>query len=301
MSQILVLGGVSLNTMVFIDAFPEPRPQTIHAGSYHEAVGSTGAGKILNLARLGLDVSFHAMLGADEAGRVVESALRTAGIDFFYDVDPAGTQRHVNLMDTNGRRISIFLNGGTFDPQVDAERIRAAITAADLVVVNIRNYCRRFLPFIRAHNKPIWTDIHDYDGRNPYHRDFIDAADVVHMSSDQMPTYRPFMESLVAAGKELVVCTHGRDGASALTPESGWIDVPALTDFPMVDTNGAGDSFFAGLLYGHVLRLPLETSLRLASVVAGLCVTSRELALPSLSPARVAAEYARIFSTSLLA
>lgn len=299
MKQILVLGGVSLNTMVFIDAFPEPRPQTIYAGRYHEAVGSTGAGKVLNLARLGLNVSFHAMLGADEAGRGVAAALHEAGINFFYDIDPAGTQRHLNLMDAHGRRISIFLNGGTFEPVVDTERLQAAITAADMVVANIRNYCRRFLPFIRSQHKPVWTDLHDYDGHNPYHRDFIDAADVVHMSSDQMPDYRPFMEALVDAGKELVVCTHGRDGASALAADTGWIEVPALTDYPMIDTNGAGDSFFAGLLYGRVLALPLQTTLRLASVVAGLCVTSRELALPTLSPELVASEYARIFSAPL--
>lgn len=299
MHRILILGGVSLNTMVFVGAFPKPQPQTVFARSHHESVGSTGAGKALNLARLGYDVALHAMIGADEAGRTVAAALEAAGVTFFSDVDPAGTQRHLNLMDDDGQRISIFLNGGTFEPELDDARIETAVAHADLVVVNIRNYCRRFLPSIRERQTPVWVDIHDYDGHNSYHHDFIDAADVLLFSSDQMPDYRPFMETLIASGKELVVCTHGRDGATALSQTDGWLSVPALTDYEMVDTNGAGDSFFAGLLHGRDLGLPLETALRLGSIVAGLCVTSQELALPSLNHTLVAAEYQRIFGTPL--
>jgi len=45
----LVLGGIACNTMVHLDSFPEPRPQIVFARSYHETVGSSGAGKALNL------------------------------------------------------------------------------------------------------------------------------------------------------------------------------------------------------------------------------------------------------------
>ena len=108
-----------------------------------------------------------------------------------------------------------------------------------------------------------------------------------------MPDYRSFMQSLVERGKKLVVCTHGREGATALTPQGEWIETPAIATYAKLDTNGAGDAFFSGFLYGHSRRFPLEVCLRLASVVAGLCVTSSELALPSLSAELVETEYAK--------
>jgi hypothetical protein len=44
MKRILVLGGVSYNTMIYLDSLPSARPQTIFSQGLHETVGSTGAG-----------------------------------------------------------------------------------------------------------------------------------------------------------------------------------------------------------------------------------------------------------------
>ena len=113
------------------------------------------------------------------------------------------------------------------------------------------------------------------------------------MSSDALPDYRPFMERQIAAGKQLLVCTHGRSGSTALVPDGTWIDIPALSGYEQVDTNGAGDSFFAGLLYGYLQGYDVERSLRLGTITAGLCVTSTELAYPDLSPVLLESEYRR--------
>ena len=63
MTKILVLGGVSVNTMIYLDQFPQPTPQTVFSKGYHETIGSTGAGKALNLKKLGLDVTLHGLIG----------------------------------------------------------------------------------------------------------------------------------------------------------------------------------------------------------------------------------------------
>jgi acarbose 7IV-phosphotransferase len=54
--RVLVLGGVSYNTMIHVDRFPQPEPQTMFSRRVHDTVGSTGAGKALNLSKLGFDV-----------------------------------------------------------------------------------------------------------------------------------------------------------------------------------------------------------------------------------------------------
>jgi len=302
-AAILVLGGASYNTSVYLYKFPEPRPQTVFGHGYHETIGSSGAGKALNLNKLGLDVTFHGVIADDEWGRKIRDYLFQEGVNFIYDLDPQGTKRHINLMDSNGGRISIFIAHGSFEPQVDMQQIAAYIPQSDYIALNVINYCRYLIPVIKqaqaTHPIPIWCDIHDYDGQNPYHQDFIDAADVLFMSSDAMPDYKPFMERLIEEGKELVVCTHGREGATALTARGEWVEVPIVDAYQRVDTNGAGDSFFSGVLYGHAQGYHIETCLRLGAIVSGLCITSKELAYPNLSAEIVAMEYEKHYGESL--
>jgi acarbose 7IV-phosphotransferase len=292
MTRVLVLGGVSFNMMIYLDRLPQPVPQTILQAGCHETVGSTGAGKALNLCRLDMDVTLHGLIGEDRYGQQIVEYFASQPMAFLYDIDPQGTQRHVNLMDDEGRRISIFIAPGTFAPDVKLDRIEDTIAQSDVVALNIVNYCRYLIPLVKRHGKPIWCDIHDYDGANPYYHDFIDAADYVLMSSDALPDYRPFMRRLIDGGKQLVVCTHGRHGASALTAGGRWIETPAIASYARKDTNGAGDAFFSGILYGHTRGYPIEQCLRLGAIVSGLCVTSTELVYPALSSALIEREYA---------
>ena len=291
MKRILIAGDVTFNSMIYLEQFPSPRPQTVFSRGFHETVGGTAAGKALNLHRLGFDVTLHGLIGDDPPGQMIRAYFAREKLRFLYDVDPEGTQRHVNLMEDGGGRISIYVAYATFDPAVDLDRLAALIPESDYVVINLSNYCRRIIPLAQHRGKPIWCDIHDYDGHNEYHRDFIHEADYLTMSSDALPDFKPFMESLIAAGKKLVVCTHGRGGSTALTSEREWIETPSLASYPQVDTNGAGDSFFAGVLYGHSQGYDTARCLRLGTLAAGLCITSRELAYPDLSVDLLEAEY----------
>lgn len=237
MQKILVLGGVAYNTMIYVDSLPPPVPQTVFSERFHETVGSTGAGKALNLHPLGLDVLLHGLVGKDENGRKLQAYLANHNIPFISDCDPDGTKHHVNLMDSVGQRISIHVVPGTFEPEIN------------------------------------WTAIEPH----------IAKADVIFMSSDALPAFRPFMMQQIDNGKALVICTHGRNGATALTSEGHWIEVPIIDDFERVDTNGAGDSFFAGVVYGRSHSYPIEKCLRFGTIVSGLCISSTELAHDSLS------------------
>ncbi|MCI0612106.1 PfkB family carbohydrate kinase [bacterium] len=283
MKKVFVLGGVSYNLIVYLSSFPEPRPQTIFARDFHETIGETAAGKALNLVKLGFDVTLHSLIGNDESGWKIENILQKQGIHFFHDPDPKGTERDINLMDPNGGRISIFLPTTTYEPNVDSKRIEAAISENDLIVMNISNYCRYLIPLVRKHRKEIWCDIHDYNRNNPYHQDFIEAADYIFMSSDQMPDYRSFLEELIQNGKKLAVCTHGAEGSTALTSDHQWFETPIIKDYQRIDTNGAGDAFFAGFMYAYSRGYSVKESLQMGTVVSGLCITSRELAFPDLS------------------
>ena len=278
------MGGVSWNIVIRLDRFPEPRPHTVFSKGFHETLGSTGAGKALNLSRLGLDVTLYGLIGEDESGTKVREHLATESLRFIYDVDPAGTERHVNLMANDGGRISIYVAYASFEPSLDRPRLERLIGESDVVVLNIINYCRTLIPAIRAANKPIWCDIHDWDGKNAHHADFVDAADVIFFSTQAMKDPREFMAAQVSAGKELVVGTMGAQGALCHSADGSWIETAAAPVDQLVDTNGAGDAFFSGFLYGHLRGFEIARCMELGTLVAAKCVQSTELAHPELSP-----------------
>ncbi len=292
MKSIFVAGDVTFNALVYFDHLPEPKPGVVYSKRFWETIGGTAAGKALNLNHLGFDVTLHGLIGDDPQGRSIRDCFEAERLCFVYDLDPAGTQRHINLMDDSGSRMSIYAAYATFNPEIDLDRLDELIAGSDIVILNISNYCRRLISLAKRHGKRIWCDIHDYDGKDPYHQDFIDGSDYLTMSSDAMPDYRSFMQHMIAAGKQWIVCTHGKNGSTALSSDGAWIETPALP-VTLVDSNGAGDSFFAGLVYGQSRGSDLQTCLRWGTVAAGLCVQSPELVHPDLSEATLQAEYQR--------
>ncbi len=296
MTRVLVLGGVSYNTMIYVDSFPQPEPQTVFSKRLHDTVGSTGSGKALNLCRLGFDVTLHGVIGDDRYGDLIKGYFDGEDLRFIYDIDPAGTERHTNLMDEEGRRISIIQVQGTVDASVlDQGKIEPLIDESDYVALSITSPYSSLIPLIKRHGKEIWCDLHDYDGVNPYHDPFVQRSDYLFLSSDLMPDYRAFMVRMIGEGKKMVVCTHGKKGSTALTGDGSWIDMPAIEQPLPVDTNGAGDAFFAGFLYGHAHGHDAEVSLRYATIAGGLSTLSEELAFPQLSVEFIEAEYGRYY------
>ncbi len=264
--------------MIYVDRFPEPVPQTLFARRSHRTVGSSGAGKALNLASLGVETVLWALLGDDTEGALIRTAVEDAGVGLVAQVDPAGTMRHVNLMDAAGRRISIFENPGTLDATPDLALVTPLLADADLVAVTIFEHCRPLLDVVAAAGHDRWIDIHDYDGANPYHRDFIDAATHLFVSSVALPTWRRFAEERIESGADVVVCTHGADGASGVTAADGWIDVPAVPVDAVLDTNGAGDAFFAGFAVRWLASEGLGSALTGGAEQAADAVRSPDLA-----------------------
>ena len=228
MKKVLIIGGASFDSIIHLPGLPDPVPQTIHSCIFHETTGSTGTGKAINLSKLGISTTLHALIGADIYGEQIKMSMQSDNLTFIYDIDPLGTERHVNLMDETGRRISIFLTNSSFDPELEPEKFKPLIKENDLIILNILNYTKKLIPLCMQYQKPIWTDLHDYDGRNLYHQDYIDAADYIFLSSDNLQDYRVTMKKIMQQGKKLVVCTHGNGGSTALTSSGEWIATPIL-------------------------------------------------------------------------
>jgi len=292
MIEILVIGGVSYDTIVHLNHLPTPVSQTIFGQDY-QTVGSTGAGKALNLTKLGIPNTLHATLGTDEYANKIQSFLFKNGVDGVYDHDQS-TERHVNLMDGDGNRVSIFTAVTSANPILDIPRIEELIKSHDLIVLNIIPYTIQLIPLIQKHQKAIWTDLHDYEEGNPYYDAFIHAAECIFFSSDRIKNHRQLMEKWIEQGKKMVCVTHGKNGASVANSE-GFYYEPIINTFQLVDSNGAGDAFFAGFLYGYLHQEPIQKCLAYGTIAGGLTVSSKELVSPKLSETYLLETYREIY------
>ncbi|MEM6719341.1 MAG: carbohydrate kinase family protein [Bacteroidota bacterium] len=252
MKKIFIIGGTTFDHIISLEDFPKATPQTIHQADFNETVGSTGSGKSLCLTKLGLPNTLYSVLGDDSYGQKIIDFLENQKVDFIYDYDEKGTERHVNIMNADGQRISIFVTQSSEHPKISLNKIKAKITNSDVIVLNIVAYCKNLIPLVSKSNKPIWTDLHDYTYGNSYHEPFIEVADYIFLSSDNLPDYRKTMSEFLERGKKLIVCTHGKNGSTSLDSTGKFIDIPALTSYELKDSNGAGDNYFSGFLYAFI-------------------------------------------------
>ncbi len=283
MSKIFIIGGTTFDHIISLESFPEPVPQTIHKAMFNEATGSTGSGKALCLTKLGVPNVLYSVLGNDEYGNRIIRHLESENVKLIFDFDPKGTERHVNIMNSEGERISIFITQSSEKPQISFEKVEQSVRDADIIVLNIISYCKEIIPLLPIKQKPIWTDLHDYTEGNEYHEPFIEASDYIFLSSDNLTDYKLTMTRLMGRGKELVVCTHGKKGATALTKNGDWIEEPALKGYILTDSNGAGDCFFSGFLYAYCLGKTVKDCMRFGAICGAESITSNQLVPSHLS------------------
>ncbi|WP_263730260.1 carbohydrate kinase family protein [Cellulomonas sp. SG140] len=284
MPAVVVNGPASWNTLVRLDALPQPRSQTLAARSVEHGLGGTAAGKAVTLAALGVDVLLSTVLGDDEPGTQVRTGLDRPGLRVLGRPAARGrTEQHLNLLAQNGDRVSIYLEL----PQVQGPTpsgLLAALREAPVAVLDLAEHSRPLLEAARASRVPVWCDVHDDDGAAEYPRAFAQVADVLLVSAARLDDPRRYLDARVVAGARLAVCTAGSAGALARDAE-GWWEVPAVR-VDVVDPEGAGDAFLAGLLAAHLDGLPTPDGLALASAVAALAVAQPGLGGGSVTRAQ---------------
>ncbi|MEV6504694.1 adenosine kinase [Streptomyces sp. NPDC051642] len=252
--DVLVLGGAGVDTIVHVPELPLP-----YADSYmidpgiRTRAGQTGDFVALGLSALGLRTHHLDMLGADPEGDLVRALHRDHAIPLTEVPQPAGTKRAVNLVGPDGRRLSLYdATRAHPDDRLPEPTLRALATTSRHAHVSITQPCAHALPLLRESGTTISTDLHNWDGENPYQEEFAHAADIVFLSTTAL-TGDPgrTMRAIAERGRaELVVATAGAEGAYLLADDEV-THIPTTTPRrPVVDSNGAGDAFASAFLFG---------------------------------------------------
>jgi acarbose 7IV-phosphotransferase len=275
--RVFIAGPVSENLLIAVDRLPDPVPHMVVARRHWQTIGGTSAGKALNLAALGAEVALHTVVGADEAGARVLDVLRDHGVHLFADTDGGRTERHVNLMDAGGGRLSIYLDVPDPPSAPPGGAALAALAAADVAVIDLAEYARPWLAAALEVGVPIVVDLHDYDGLGLWHAPWRDAGSMAFCNDDKLPDPEPFLRALVERGAEVAVATRCARGAIGVD-RSGSVEIQAVPVETVVDTNGAGDAFVAGFLVSRLAGADLRASLEAGAAQAARCLSSPGLA-----------------------
>ncbi|MET9892706.1 adenosine kinase [Streptomyces sp. NPDC006465] len=259
--DVLVLGGAGVDTIVHVPELPLP-----YADSYmirpgiETRAGQTGDFVALGLHELGLRTHHLDLLGDDPEGDLVRALHRERGIPLTEVPQRAGTKRAVNLVGPDGRRLSLYDDSRSHEgDRLPEKTVRDLAVASRHAHVSITHPCAFALQALRESGVTLSTDLHNWDGENPYHEPFAYAADVVFVSTTALSDPERTMRRIVERGRaEAVVATAGAEGAYLLAGGE-LTHVPAVPPrTPVVDSNGAGDSFAAGFLFGRLTGEPVR-------------------------------------------
>ncbi|MER5598109.1 PfkB family carbohydrate kinase [Streptomyces sp. NPDC002265] len=274
--DVLVLGGAGVDTIVYVPELPLPYADSYMIDSGIRArAGQTGDFVALGLSALGLRTHHLDLLGDDPEGELVRALHREKGIPLTAIPQPAGTKRAVNLVSPDGRRLSLYDSSrGHPDDRLPEATVRALAEASRHAHVSITQPCEHALPVLREAGVSISTDLHNWDGVNPYHESFAYAADVVFLSTTALSDPERTMRRIVDRGRaEVVVAMAGAEGAYLLADDE-LTRVPALAPpSPVVDSNGAGDAFAAAFLFGWLNREAPQRCARYGTVAGAHACT----------------------------
>ncbi|WP_329205151.1 adenosine kinase [Streptomyces sp. NBC_00683] len=258
-TDVLVLGGAGVDTIVYVPELPLP-----YADSYmvrpgiETRAGQTGDFVALGVSALGLRTHHLDMIGDDHAGDLVRALHRDRGIALTEVPLPGGTKRAVNLVGPDGRRLSLYDDSRSREEdRLPPATVRALAARSRHAHVSITYPCAFALPELREGGVSISTDLHNWDGANPYHEAFAHEADIVFLSTTALTDTEGTMRRTAERGRAgAVVATAGAEGAYLLV-DGELSHIPAVTPpGPVVDSNGAGDAFAAGYLLGHLTGEP---------------------------------------------
>ncbi|MFI2641760.1 carbohydrate kinase family protein [Streptomyces sp. NPDC018610] len=270
--DVLVVGGVGVDTVVRVDEMRVPPGDSVFVPPLRDYVAHTGNGVALGWHALGLRTKFIDFLGDDPQGRMVLEHYARRGLDFSHLLSPHGTPRSANLVDPAGRRFSFYDGRHPADLRLPRDFYLPFLERTAHVHLSIVGHNKDMYEDVHRLGVTSSTDLHDWDGRNPHHRAYALASDYVFLSAAAVhDRLEEVLRSVLDEGRaRFVVATDGAAGCHLLVRGEGRVrHFPAVRpERPVVDSNGAGDAFVTAFLHSLFEGRALEDCV-LAGSVAG--------------------------------
>ncbi len=272
-ARFLVSGLINMETTVKIRGFPIPYFPIDYP---FFGVNSTVSGVAINIATalsaLGTEPLVSACLGSDSAGELTERLCAERGWATAYlHTNLKQTPQSVILYDESGRR-QIYCDLKDIQETRLPSGAETVLTDCDCAILCNINFNRPLLALARAAGVPVATDVHLLsDPDDPYNRDFLEAADILFMSDEALPSApEDFARALVTRYRfKVLVIGLGEKGALLFDRTANAMHViGAQYTRPVVNTVGAGDALFSSFLHYYLAGYPPLEALQRAVLFA---------------------------------
>ena len=273
---------------------------------FEQNPGGAPANMLTAVSRAGLKTAFIGKIGADMHGDFLRSVLESVPIDtgsLITDPSVFTTLAFVSLSITGERGFSFARKPGA-DTKLCIEEINKYILAdtkifhvgslsltdepsrsATFEAVRIAKEAGAIISYDPNYREPLWDSV---ENAVEMMRLMSTFADIMKISDEETSLLTPYNEPLAAGkylvenGRKLVVVTLGEKGALAVS-KTGYVEVPGFKS-NVVDTTGAGDSFWGGLVarflnenvdLDNISTKQMYDIARYGNAVASLCVEKR--------------------------
>ena len=307
-SSLLVVGDAMLD--VYVDGAVErvspeaPAPVLRHSGDRRLAGGA--ANVAANIARLGAAVRLIAPVGADDEAARLADLLARAGIGFDAIVDSARpTTVKTRVMSGAHQLLRVDRETTRPSPSDVEDEILARIAAAlpNVQALVLSDYAKGALTdrvlagaiaAARARGKPIFVD--------PKRRDFSayagatlitpnrgELALAANLPCDSDQEIEIAARKLIAATGAAILVTRSDKGMSYFAADAPPFHMPTKAR-QVFDVSGAGDTVIATIACCRTGGLPIEQTMRIANLAAGIVVGKAGAATASWEEIRDADE-----------
>jgi fructokinase len=250
-----------------------------------------------HLQAFGLAPRFISRVGEDAKAETIKQAMQTWGMTAAQlQIDPEHSTGVVQVSLNNGEPSYDILPNQAYD-FIDAEQLDLATQYAVIyhgTLASRHSSSAHALEILKnSHRGKVFVDV---NLRAPWWQlsethQLVHNADWVKLNRDELiqlesSCYRveQAMESFLAKHNlQVLVVTHGENGATALTRSGEYIHVEPNAQLAVVDTVGAGDAFAAVLLLGLQRGWSLAMTMNRAQDFASRLVTQRGAVVQDMS------------------
>ena len=276
----LVKGSMELISLDQAEAF------YASMGSSIEVSGGSAANTVAGVAALGGKAGFIGKVADDAMGEVFTHDITASGVDFEAAIVPAGeagTGRCLVMVTDDAERTMATHLGvaNTFAPgDVDGHLLaRTKVTYLEGYLFDLppaKEAMRQAIEATHAADGSVALSLSDSFCVERHRGDFLSLfdgdIDLLFANRDEIMALfaATSLEASLGGLEEtgvLGAITLGAEGSVIVTP-AGRIAIPAAPVASVVDTNGAGDLFAAGFLFGITNGLDPEASGRLGGICA---------------------------------
>jgi sulfofructose kinase len=272
--SILALGNAALDVISVVERLPQPDEKMVTESVRIDA-GGPAATAAATAARLGINASLAAVVGDDEAGRLICELNQRDGVDIsLIDIQP-GKNSPVSMVIANQSRFrSIIWSTGILDPYSKKSDIMEKDKSSMLLLLDGRELPLGLELAKSRHTRGALTML-DAGTLREGMLELAGQCQLVGMSqkfaTQIIGEFKPLLalEKVHSLGVEYAIVTAGADGCWGLGPDGVLLHQP-IFPLEVVDSTGAGDIFHGAWAAALLKGMDWRQQLRYASGAAAL-------------------------------